>query len=208
MKLIVFGATGKTGRHVVEMAIQQNHTVTAFARTPAKLNLAHANLTIVQGDVLDANAVERAIAGHDAVISVLGDGEKRSTLRTDGTKQIMAAMQKNGIQRFISTSTLGVRDSSIILPPLYKYFLVPFILKHAFADHANQEEAVEKSNLDWTIVRPSALTDGVYTGSYQHGFPSTKKGLKLKISRADVAAFILKQVSDKAYLHKAPGLSY
>jgi putative NADH-flavin reductase len=208
MKLLIFGATGATGQHLVEQALNLGHVVTAFARTPSKLAIRHAHLSIVEGDVLEKASVENVMPGHDAVLSVLGDGAKRSTLRRDGTFQIMKAMRKAGISRLISTSTLGVRDSRQVLSPMYKYFLVPFILKHAFADHEHQEECIEESKLNWTIVRPAALTNGPFTGSYRHGFPATEKKLKLKISRADVADFILQQLNDNRYLHQKPGLSY
>lgn len=208
MKLLIFGATGLTGRHLVDQALKANHTVTAFARNPVKLEIKHPNLRIVQGDVMEMDSIERAMPGQDAVLSVLGDGDKKSTLRSEGTRRIMESMKKAGITRFVSTSTLGIRDTRTILPPLYTYFLVPFILKHAFNDHARQEELIERSNLDWTIVRPAALTNGPLTGNYHHGFPVTQKGLKLKISRADVAEFILKQVNNNLYIRKAPGISY
>jgi putative NADH-flavin reductase len=208
MKLIIFGATGNTGRQIVKQALNEGHTVTAFARNPTKLIIKHSNLEIVKGDIMDVHAVEMAVRGHDAVLSAIGDGEKRSTLRKDGTRNIMRAMSKTGVRRLISISTIGVRDTKTMLPALYKYLLVPFVLKHAFADHAKQEEYIEQSELDWIIVRPAALTNGPYTGIYQHGFSTNQRGLKLKISRADVAAFMLKQISDRKYIRKMPGLSY
>lgn len=208
MKLIIFGATGNTGRQIVEQALNEGHHVTAFARNPAKLFIKHSNLEIVRGDIMNVHAVETAVHGHEAVLSAIGDGEKRSTLRTDGTRNIMRAMEKKGVRRLISISTIGVRDTKTMLPAFYKYLLVPFLLKHAFADHAKQEEYIEQSELDWIIVRPAALTNGPRTGIYQHGFSTSQRGLKLKISRADVAAFMLKQISDRKYIHKMPGISY
>ncbi|GAA4319266.1 NAD(P)H-binding protein [Mucilaginibacter gynuensis] len=207
INLLVFGATGATGRYIVEQALAQGYNVTAFARAPTKVSIKHPNLKIHIGDVLDYASVKNAMPGQDVVISLIGDGEKRSTLRADGTRQIMKAMENTGIKRFISTSTLGIGDSRPLLSPLYKYLLVPFILKHAFADHEQQEQYIEASQLDWIIVRPSALNNGLQTGSYRHGFTATEKGLKLKISRADVAAFMLKQVAIDTYLHKKVGIS-
>ncbi len=209
MKIIIFGATGGTGRKFVEQALEQGHIVTAFARNPAKLDVKNENLQIVQGDVMDSASVERAVQGQDAVLSAIGAPDKsKDPVRSEGTRNIIRAMEQAGIRRFISLSTIGVGDSREMLPFLYKYILVPLFLRHAFADHAIQENYIEQSRLDWTIIRPAALTDGNHTGAYRHGFPVSEKNLKFKISRADVADFMLKQLTDNTYLHKTPGVSY
>jgi len=90
----------------------------------------------------------------------------------------------------------------------WKIIMFGFLLRRAYADHVSQEDCVKQSQLDWTIVRPAAFTDGDRTGKYRHGFSGTDKALKLKISRADVADFMLKQLTDRTYLYKTPGLSY
>ncbi len=209
MKIIIFGATGGTGRKFAEQALEQGHIVTAFARNPAKLDVKNANLQIVQGDVMDSAAVGQAVQGQDAVLSAIGaPSSSKEPVRSEGTRNIIRSMEKAGIQRFISLSTLGVGDSREMLPFLYKYILVPLFLRHAFADHEIQENYIKGSRLDWTIIRPAALTDGNRTGAYRHGFPISEKNLKLKISRADVADFMLKQLAEAAYVHKTPGVSY
>jgi len=208
MKLLIFGSAGGTGRQLVEQALAQGHAVMAFTRDPAKLDIKHANLKVVQGDVMDFTSVEKAVQGQDAVLSAIGAGGKRSTIRTDGTRQIVRAMEKAGVRRFISQSTLGVGDSRGHLTFFLKYIIVPIMLRHAFVDHEGQENCIKQSRLDWTIVRPAAFTDGERTGVYRHGFPVTDKTLKLKISRADVADFMLKQLMDDTYLHQTPGVSY
>ncbi len=209
MKLLIFGATGSTGRQIVEQAIEQGHTVTAFARNPAKLDVKHTNLKVIQGDVMDFTSVEKAVQGQEAVICVLGAGQKRTgTIRSEGTQQIIRAMEKAGIRRFICQSTLGAGDSWENLNFFWKYIMFGFLLREVFADHQRQENDVKHSHLDWTIVRPGALVDWERTGKYRHGFPGTDKTSKLKISRADVADFILKQLADDAYIHQAPSVSY
>lgn len=209
MKLIIFGATQGIGYHFLEQALAEGHRVTAVARNPAKLNIRHDNLQIVQGDVMDLDSLKRAIPGHEAVVSAIGaPASSKDKVRSDGTRNIIRAMEAAGIKRFISVSTIGVGDSRVMLSFLYKYILVPLFLRRVFADHVLQESYIRESRLDWTIVRPGALTDDALTGIYKYGFPVTEKGLKLKISRADVADFILKQLSDKTYIHKTPGLSY
>ena len=209
MKLLVFGATGGTGRQVIEQALAQGHTVTAFVRNPAKLGLTHPQLQTATGDVLDAAAVRRAMPGHDAVLSTLGaPPAERQPVRSVGTENIMQAMQEAGIRRFVCLTTLGMGDSRPALPWLYKYILVPLLLREAFADSERQEARIRRSQLDWTIARPGTLTDGPRTGQYQQGFLPTVKGLKMKISRADVADFMLRQLADASQLTKAVSLSY
>lgn len=209
MKLVIFGATGSVGAKVVEQALEQGHQVTAFARTPAKLDIQHRNLTLFQGDVANLSSAEQAIQNQDAVVCVLGSGKNlNSTVRSEGTKQIIRAMEQTGVRRLICQSTLGAGDSWGNLDFYWKYVMFGFILRKVFADHQLQERYVKQSHLDWTIVRPSAFIDGPRTGSYRHGFSGSDKTSTLKIARADVADFLLKQLGSDAYLGKTPGLSY
>ena len=209
MKVIIFGSTGPTGRQVVRQALEQGHDVTAFARSPEKIDQKHEKLQVVKGDVLDFAAVEHALQRQDAVICTLGLQPKdKSNLRANGTKNIIRAMEKTGIRRFICQSSYGVGDTSEMLPFLMKYLIVPFILHRAFADHEIQENYIKESQLDWIIARPAALTDGEHTGSYQHGFTADNNTVTFKISRADTADFMLKQLADNNYLQRAASISY
>jgi putative NADH-flavin reductase len=207
MKVVIFGSTGSIGRHLVVQALEQEHTVSAFARNPAKLELEHANLTAVQGDALDSTSVKRAVHGQDAVLCSLGAGAKGAA-RSEGTRNIIRAMEKAGVSRFVCLSTLGVGDSRANLGFFWKHLMFGLLLRRAYADHVSQEDYVKESRLDWTIVRPGAFTDGNRTGVYRHGFPGTDKTIEGKISRADVADFMLKQLTDRTYLRETPGLSY
>ncbi|SFD23607.1 Putative NADH-flavin reductase [Chitinophaga sp. CF118] len=212
MKLIIFGATGGTGRHLIEQALKQGHEVTAFIRDAAKLQVQHPNLRVSLGDVMNYSTVEPAVKGHDAVLSALGSpANKIGTIRSAGTQHIIRAMEKNGVRRFVCQTSLGYGDSRETLnrtPFYFKYFIVPFILKKGFADHALQEEYIRQSRLDWVIVRPGNLTDDAPTGKYRHGFPANDNKILVKVSRADVADFMLKQLSDNTYLHKTANISY
>jgi len=209
MKLLIFGPTGGTGRELVKQALAEGHEVTAYARNPARLgDVTHPSLRVVRGDVLDSAAVEKAVPGHDAVLCAIGTGARRSTLREQGTRNVVRAMENAGVRRLICQSSLGVGDSHANLGPLTKYVVVPVFLRHAFADHERQETVVKKSSLDWTIVRPPHLKDGPKTGTYRQGFPSTDKNIQGSISRADVADFMLKQLTSDAYLRRTPGVSY
>jgi len=158
--------------------------------------------------VLDAVTVKSAVAGHEGILVNIGAGPSRTTLREEGTRNIVEAMQSTGVKRLICQSSLGVGDSRTNLPFFTKYVIVGIFLRHAFADHELQEAVVRQSSLDWTIVRPPHLKDGPRTEVYRHGFSTTDKQIKNWISRADVADFMLKQLVDDTYLHQAPGVSY
>ena len=209
MKLIIFGSTGTVGRHLVDQALSLGHEVTAFARNPEKLEIEHAERTptLVKGDVLDPVSLERVMPGHDAVLCAVGAGRK-GTVRSIGTRNILRAMESAGIRRLVCQSSLGVGDSAGNMNFFWKHIMFGWFLKEAFADHVEQERYIKESDLDWVIVRPAAYTDGPATGEYKHGFAATERGLKLKISRADVAGFVLKQLEDDTYLRQTPGLSY
>ncbi|MGI5222659.1 NAD(P)-dependent oxidoreductase [Nocardia sp. CA-290969] len=207
MRIAVFGATGTVGRHVVDQALERGYEVTALTRNAARITRAHERLHIVEGDVLDPGAVERAVIGQDAVVVVLGNGRK-GVVRAEGTRTVIEAMNRAGVKRLICQSTLGAGDSRGNLNFLWKYIMFGLLLRPAYADHQQQESYVRASDLDWTIVRPSAFTDGPRTGTYRHGFGPGETGLDLKISRTDIADFLLDQVTDRTYVHRAPGLSH
>lgn len=207
-KIVIFGATGGTGRELVRQGLERGHSVTAFVRDPDKLGISHENLEIFTGDVFEYDSVKPAVSGQDAVISALGaPASVKEKVRSEGTKNIIRAMKETGVSRFICMTTIGMGESKVHLPLLFKYFLVPFILKDAFADSAVQEKYIVESDLDWTIVRPGSLTDKPATGGYRHGFSREEK-VKAKVSRADVAAFMLDQIGDGSYLRKKPAISY
>ena len=207
MKIIVFGSTGTIGQHVIKQALDDGHQVTAFARDTTKISLDHPRLMKVNGDVMDPTSIDSTIPNHDVVLVVLGAGRKGG-VRSIGTSNIIQAMHAHGMKRLICQSSLGVGDSRKNLNFFWKYIMFGLLLRPAYADHGLQEQYVRESKLDWTIVRPAAFTDGKRTGVYQHGILDVEECPLLKISRADVAEFLLKQLTDLRYLHKSPGLSY
>jgi putative NADH-flavin reductase len=209
MKLLVFGATGGTGREVVAQALGQGHLVTAFVRNPAALTTTHENLKLAQGDVLDYPSVQAAVRGQEAVLSALGVRKLgKNTTLSDGTKNILRAMGQHGVRRFVCESSLGVGDSKGQLGWAYNLLIIPLFLRHVFRDKEVQEQSIKQSDLDWIIVRPAALTNGPRTGAYRSGFGPTGRAIRGKVSRADVADFMLRQLTDDTYLRKTPGLSY
>ena len=208
MHVTIFGASGGVGRHLVAQALDQGHTVSAFTRDGARWGKVRAGLRIVEGDVLDERAVREAIAGSDAVLCALGM-PLRSTagLRARGTRVIVDAMEAAGVRRLVCLSALGSGDSRAVLPWYYRFLLAPLLMNRMFDDHEAQEEIVAASSLDWTLVRPGNFTDGPRTGAFRHGFTRYEGSLTLKIPRADVADFMLGQLTGRTYLHAAPALS-
>ncbi|WP_063130397.1 NAD(P)-dependent oxidoreductase [Nocardia fusca] len=207
MRIAVFGATGTVGRHIVEQALARGYEVTALTRDAGRITRTHERLHIVEGDVLDPGAVERAVQGQDAVLVALGNGRK-GVVRAEGTRTVIEAMNRTGVKRLICQSTLGAGDSRPNLNFLWKYIMFGLLLRPAYADHQQQESYVRASDLEWTIVRPSAFTDGPRTGTYRRGFGADETGLGLKIARADIAEFLLDQITDRTYVHRAPGISH
>jgi putative NADH-flavin reductase len=210
VKILVFGAAGGTGRALVTQALRQGHKVAAFIRTPAKFELKHAGLSVVHGDVIDAAAVSRAVAGQDEVLCALGAATplKRDPTLVSGVGNIVRAMEHAGPRRLIYLSFLGVRDGREQLSLLGRYIVAPLILRNIVADHEAKENIIWRSSLDWTIVRPPRLTNGPHTGSYRHGGDIKAAAMIPTISRADLADFMLRQLGDLAYLHKAPAVMY
>jgi putative NADH-flavin reductase len=133
---------------------------------------------------------------------------RRTTTLSEGTKNIVRAMEKLGVKRFVCESSLGIGDSKGQLGPLYNYALIPILLRNIFADKEIQEQLIKQSKLDWVIVRPAALTNGPRTRVYRSGFDAADKSIRAKISRADVADFMLGQLTSDVWLSKTPGLSY
>jgi putative NADH-flavin reductase len=133
---------------------------------------------------------------------------RRPTTLSEGTKNIVRAMEKQGVKRFVCESSLGMGDSKRQAGFLLHYVLIPILLRGVFADKKAQEQVIQESKLDWVIVRPAALTNGPRVGVYHSGFNPTDTSIQAKISRADVADFILKQLTSDAFLKKTPGISY
>jgi uncharacterized protein YbjT (DUF2867 family) len=207
--IALFGATGKTGRHVLREALESGHSVRALARQRSALGPDSALLTVVEGDVLDADAVDQVVAGSDVVISVFGQVKgSPPTLQTDGTANIVRAMQVHGVPRIVSLSGGGLpfsKDQPKVADRLVRLLLKalsPQVLKDA---HGHLE-VLRGSGLDWTVVRGPVLTDTPGTGVYRVGWVGVNASMK--IGRADLAHFILIQAHDKTYIEQMPFVSY
>ncbi|MEM9255761.1 MAG: SDR family oxidoreductase [Pseudomonadota bacterium] len=208
MNVIVFGATGSVGRLAVERILAKGHRVTAFARHPEQLALQHRGLTLHAGDAMNAADVQQAMAGHQAVVITLGAGANRKNrVRSQGTENIINAMQRHGIRRLICQSTLGVGESWSNLNFFWKHIMFGVLLRPVFQDHERQEAVVRGSHLEWTIVRPSAFTDQPASGSYRIDVPPWVNNLTLTISRADIADFLARCVVDTGFVQRAVAIS-
>ncbi|MBA2393382.1 MAG: SDR family oxidoreductase [Ktedonobacteraceae bacterium] len=208
MKLAVFGATGRTGKPLVEQALQAGCEVVILVRTPSKRAVQSPRLTVVQGDVMNQVDVDKVVQGSDAVISVIGQTKQSPrNLQTVAINHIIESMNKYGVKRLVSLTGAGVDDPHD--RPNSVNHLIKIALKvlsgHVLKDAENHAEAIYKSNLDWVIVRGPMLNEGPYTGKYRVGWVGVNTGSR--ISRADLAEFLLKQTTDTTYLRQAPMVS-
>ena len=207
MRLLVFGATGGTGRALLDQGLAQGHQVTAFVRNPAALE-ARPGLTIVQGDVTDAAAVGRAVAGHEAVLSALGPRGGEYGVLPGGVQNIVAAMSQAGVRRLIHVSSFGVGDSLAQMGWVARQIVVPLFLRKALDEKEIEEGIIRASDLDWIIARPGGLEDGPRTGVYRCITDPHEKVGQPRIARADVADFMLQNLADERFVRRAVGLTY
>jgi putative NADH-flavin reductase len=209
-KILIVGSTGGTGRQLVLQALERGYLVTALARNPSKLGIEHPNLRIMQGDVLDYASIEAAVKGQEAVVSALG--HKRylgpSCILSEGTKNIIRAMESQGVRRFVCQTSLGIGDSAGFLGIYYTFLVIPFVVPFYFWDKTRQERLIAQSKLDWVIVRPGWLTNGEKRGRYRHGTNIGNYIWTVRISRADTADFMLNQLTEDTYLGMAAGVSW
>ncbi|MEV4237032.1 NAD(P)H-binding protein [Nocardia sp. NPDC049737] len=211
MKVTVFGASGGIGRLVSTQLLDAGHEVTALVRNPAKLGLTHPKLTVIAAELTDSTAVTEAVTGVDAVISALGPSLKRSDTGsplTEGTKTIVAAMQAVGVARFIGLATPSLPDSRD--KPHWKHKVLPVMARLAFpnalTELQNMTTAVTGSDLDYTIARITAPKDKPATGRVRSGFLGHDR-IGSAASRADIAAFLVSQLTDTRYHRTMPAIS-
>jgi len=202
MKVLVFGAAGRSGEALVNEALAAGHEVTAFVRGATQYK--KANVRVVAGDALDSAAVDAAVAGQDAVIDALGGKTpwKVTTRETSAARNIVDAMRRNGVRRLLKISVVGAGESIRNAGFFNEHLLMRTFLRGLLVDKAGMEAEIEGSNLNWTLVRPPMLTDGEKTGVAR--VLSTEGGEKAhKIGRADLAAFMMQQLESGRYLRQA-----
>jgi putative NADH-flavin reductase len=207
-RVLIIGGTGGTGRRLVAQALERGLAVTALVRDPARLRVDHPRLIVVQGDVRDAAAVDAAMGGQHAVLCALG--HKRflgpSSILSVGTRNILRTMSAHGVRRLVCETSLGIGDSAGRLGLLYTFFTIPVVLPFYFWDKTRQERAIAASDVDWVVVRPGVLTNGERRGALRHAPRVVDYLWSPRISRADVAAFMLDQLEPSTPLRVAVGV--
>ena len=208
--IAVLGASGGIGQQVVKIALSNGHKVTAILRTPSKLRIVHTNLKIVKGDVFKPETLEEHIKNKDAVISAIGKNSlKETTLYSQGNKNLLNILDKTNTNRvlFISAAGLEINPSFNLFIRLVERFVLQKLLKNMYADLVKMERIVKKSDQNWTIIRPPQLTNKPFTGQYRFSINSfLKKGLK--ISRADLADFIINNITNESTYQKTVEVAY
>lgn len=209
-RILVVGSTGGTGRELVAQALERGFEVTALARKPGKVRLQHPKLRVLKGDVVDYHSIDAAMRGQDAVVCALG--HKRffppNRILSKGTHNLLRAMESHGVGRFICETSLGIGDSAGRMGLAYTLFVIPFVLPFYFWDKARQERVIAASGLGWVIVRPGVLTNRKRRGRYRHGHRIGNALLAVQIARADVADFMLEQLTSDRYVGTAPGVAW
>lgn len=208
-KIALFGATGQTGQPFLQKALEAGYTVKALVRSPEKVTQQSDRLEVIKGDALNPTDIEKTIAGTDIVVSLIGhvDGSPK-WLQTDATRNVVAAMKKEGVERIISLSGGGVpfpeKDQPKFADKAFRFIMGIFFSK-VLNDAVKHAEVLKDSGLDWVIVRGPRLTNDPATGKYRVGWVGVNSGLKL--TRADLADFLVKQVEDETYNQQMPMVS-
>jgi nucleoside-diphosphate-sugar epimerase len=210
LNVTVFGATGPSGQLVVERALAAGHAVTAFARNPGKLTATSERLRVVAGELSDATRIEEAVAGAEAVISLLGpSGRTAGTPVTDGTRSIVAAMERRGVRRLIATATPSDTDPDDGSSWSFSLavWLIRVLVGSAYEEIVGTARVVRESSLDWTLVRLPMLTDKPAPAGAVAGYVGDARIRLFSLSRAAMADFLVSQLADSTWIRKAPVVS-
>jgi len=206
MKLVVFGSTGGTGQQLVAQGLAAGHEVTAFTRQPEAM-AKRLGLTVMAGSLHDSQAVVQALAGCDAVLSALGGSplRRRERVCSGAMARIVPAMRQQGVRRVIAISTFGAGDSRPQVGWLARHLAFGVVLRSEVADKEAMETLLADSGLDWTVVRVGLLSDEPPHGAWRAADDGSIRGMG-KVTRADVAAFMLAQLASPLWLRRRPVL--
>jgi putative NADH-flavin reductase len=209
MQLIVFGSTGGIGRNIVTQALDQGHYVTAVARNPPALGLTHRRLSTVKGDVFRPESFQMAMKGQDAVLSAIGvNSTKPTTVYSEGIANIVKAMQQNEVSRIIGVSASAVETSpKLSFPFRIMTRILQRILRNMYRDLLQMESILKQTNLNWTVVRPPKLTNEPATGNYRCAVNDHLVSC-LRISRADLADFMLRHLEERSTYRSIIEIAY
>ncbi len=203
------GATGQTGRLLAKQALLEGHEVTAFARDPARMALVHSRLRVIQGDVLDAASMDRAVAGQDVVLSALGFPAWRPPpVLSQGMRNVLDAMERHRVRRIVVLSAAGaLREDAGFLVGNLGIGLFRRLLPAVYREHRKMLQELQERDLDWIAVRAPLLTNRPKRGRYRvasEGIPRWG----FRISRGDVAEFMIRQLTEEEYVRKMPSIAY
>ncbi len=202
MRLAIFGGTGGTGLELTRQALEKGHSVRVLVRNPNRMPLVNPNMRVVLGNVLDYESVQKTVLGAEAVLSCLGQSNllRNTRVCSVGTHLIMDVMKAQGVRRFVVESAFGVGES-LAAANLLERLVFATLLWAPYQDKNLLEPEVKASGLEWTILRPTALTNGALTGRYAvtTGRPATSR-----VSRADVAAAMLRAVEERLWIGESP----
>jgi putative NADH-flavin reductase len=203
MRLAIFGATGGTGLALTRQALDKGHSVRVLVRNPSRMTLVNSNMRVLMGDVLDHHSVIKTILGTDAVLSCLGQRNllKNTRVVSVGTKLIMSVMQAQGVRRLVVESAFGAGES-LPLANWWQRLAYATLLWAPYEDKNLMEPEVKTSGLEWTILRPTVLSNGPLTGDSVVSFG--RPPAKFTVSREDVAAVMLKSVEERMWIGAAP----
>ena len=207
MRIAVFGANGLTGRLLTEQALAAGHETAAVTRRPADFPITHGRLSLVEADVHDAQAVNRAVEGADVVLSTLGVPYTRKPVNiySDGIRNVATAMSRHGVKRLVVVSSSATEphhhaDGGFLMNRVLQPLITATIGKTTYSDMRRMEELVRGSDLDWTIMRPSGLFDAPGVTRYEL---HEDQAPGIFTSRADLAASLLEQATDVRFVRRA-----
>jgi len=211
--IAVFGASGLTGTCLLEQALARGHTVHAHVRDPSRLMVTDDRVVVFTGDALDAESVQRAIAGTDAVFSALNVGRSSGSpwakltppvdLVPRAVEHMVEAMKAEGVTRILTVSAHGVGDSWERCSLMFRWFIQTTAILELFAQHAKAEDVMRQAEVEWTAARPPVLTNGALTGNITVDRFGTI-GMFGTISRADVASFMLDAFEAESHFNESP----
>lgn len=212
MNIVIFGATGFSGRAILQKALEANHNVTILVRNRTSIDIQHHNLSIIEGNVLDRSTVHQSLHNQEVIIQCLGIGGKgdgkANTFVSDATSIILDEMKKCNVKKIIAMSNVGAGDSKSFLPWFFTKIILPYFMKwlQVIIDDKNRmEHIIMRSDVDWTIVRCPNIIDAPEKGKYTATLDG--KNLRLSITLGDMASFMIQQITDTTYSRKTPSIS-
>lgn len=209
MKIAVIGATRGIGLALTKLALEQGHEVTVLLRDPTRMALTHPNLHLAIGDIRNQASINAALEGKDAVCTCIGVAPSRKPIDTFslGARNVLTALKASPEMKFVAVTGIGAGDSRGHGGFFYDKLLQPLLLKAMYDDKDREEALIKSSDANWIIVRPGMLTNGAHTGKYRV-LTDMRNVTAGKISRSDVADYILQQLANPTHFKQTPLVTY